>query len=75
MPRKSNSSDTHRLNLELSKEQLSRLERVVEKSESASRCEAIRRALKLYEVVLDAEKNGAHIIIKKDEVETKIILT
>lgn len=53
-----------RLNIELTQEAVSQLQRVQENSGSTTLTEAIRRALALYDLVLEQQKIGGKIIFE-----------
>lgn len=54
----------HRLQLVLSKNDLQRLESLRQSSQTAAAADVIRRALKLYEIVLSAAKGGKNVLFE-----------
>lgn len=64
-----------RLNLEMSERFRNRLERVRDKSEADSMTETIRRAVEVYESLLDARSNRVSIIFRtEDGAEKELVL-
>ena len=55
----------HRLNLALSPVVYKKLTKLKKQTTASSLTEVIARALALYESVVDQEKNGAHLVVKK----------
>lgn len=62
----------HKLHLELSEGVHKRLVWLEEVSEADSRTEVIRRALRLYEVVLRAQQDGRELILRAADEERTI---
>jgi Arc/MetJ-type ribon-helix-helix transcriptional regulator len=63
-----------RLNLELTAAVNARLERLVVDTEAASRAEVIRRALAVYESLVDARRAGKELILRSPDGTEQIVL-
>jgi hypothetical protein len=65
-----------RLNLELPETVRARLEVLVEKSESDTLTEVVRKALAVYDVLLqNKERGGKTLLLEKDGSEREVVLT
>ena len=67
-------SDKKKMQFDFSKDAVSRLDTLVETTESSSRAEVIRKSLKLYEYVNDMVDEGYSIELSKDKERTKVKL-
>jgi hypothetical protein len=63
-----------RLNLDLNAPFYDCLLDVKKKSGAASMTEAIRRALRLYQVILNAERAGEELFLRNGKGDTKVII-
>lgn len=59
-------SDKARITLELRQSHRDQMERIKDKIDAVSISEVIRRALALYEVVIDELKGGSRLVFRKD---------
>lgn len=75
MPRPPRIEPSSRLNLELPQRTRDRLERLLVTSEADSRTEVIRRALEVYEVLLDARAKGEAILMRAGGTERELLIT
>jgi len=76
MPRPPSTENRVRLNLELPVRVRDQLERLKELSEADSLTEVIRRALRIFELLLEMRASKASIIIRaKDGSEKEIIIS
>jgi Arc/MetJ-type ribon-helix-helix transcriptional regulator len=67
-------SDKKKMQFDFSKDAVSRLDTLVETTESSSRAEVIRKSLKLYEYVNEMVDDGYSIEVSKGKERTKIKL-
>lgn len=75
MPRPRKDRDTSRLNLELTKQTRDRLEELRERSEADSLTEVIRRALAVYDAVLEHYGTGGKVLLRdKDGVDRQVLV-
>lgn len=75
MPRIKRKEPRVRLNLELTENVVDRLERLRELSEADSRTEVIRRALSVYDLLLEQSNQGATLILRyEDQSEKEVLL-
>lgn len=51
------------------------IDKLQEDLHASSRSEVLRRAITLLKLSMDAEKNGAELIIKKDGYEQRIVIS
>lgn len=63
-----------RLNLELDGATKKRLDLLKTSTDATSITEVIRRALRLYEIVTDLQKNGGKLFMKKGKDEVEVIV-
>ena len=56
-----------RLNLEFTPKVAENLERMIGQSHSASRTEVIRKAVRLFEMVLDHQEKGGKFVLEHDD--------
>lgn len=73
MPRPANTEPKVRLSLELTERVRDRLERLRQQTEADSLTEVIRRALTLYDMVVN-DSNGRVVIRSKEGVEQEIVV-
>ena len=59
--------ETVRVSLRLSKEAKARLDDVSERTEAGSPTEVVRRALALYDALLDQKEQGRKVILRDDD--------
>ena len=74
MPRQPRKIPGVRLNLYLPSTAKDRLERLEEATDAGSMADVIRRALTLYEVVIEATDSGEKIVIIGDDGEKRLIV-
>ena len=65
---------TVRLNLTLSVEAKRQLEKLKKETKADTLTEVIRKAIKLYDVAMQCEKNGEQLVLKSDKGEKKILV-
>jgi metal-responsive CopG/Arc/MetJ family transcriptional regulator len=64
MPRPKAKSEKVRLNLELTADAFQRLDELQERSRAESRSEVIRRALSVFEKLIECQEEGGEIVIR-----------
>lgn len=64
---------TKRVQFEFTVESVERLERLIDTTDSVSRAEVVRKALKLYDYIVDKTKDGYVMGFQKDEKFTPVI--
>ena len=75
MPRAKRSEGRFRLNLEMPESVRDKLESMRRRSEADSRTEVIRRALALYDLLLEHSQQGSSIIVRtKDGKEKEVLI-
>lgn len=74
MPRLAKNIKTARLKLELAADVKSKLEELRDSTQADSLGEVIRRAVGVYEFLLEESKNGRQLISRGDSVEREVVL-
>lgn len=73
MPRAANKSKKHRMSLEFSDKVYSKLNKIKALSDAGSHTEVIRRALAVYELLLDENAEGNKVMVRTDKGDREII--
>ncbi len=74
MARTPRKHDVRRVTVEMDVRTFARLEKIQESTESDSMTETVRRSLQLYDILLEAKKDGFAVLVKKDDKETEIVV-
>lgn len=74
MPRISTKREMVRLNLALSKEVRDRIESIRDETHAESIAEVIRRAVAVYDLLIEEQQSGGEVLVRNGESESRVLL-